>query len=136
MVLNNDNKDFFFNTDDSDYLPSSSNPEDINVYTAGNEEQEGQVSLSSFLETRKEPDNKPEFVKKVTGFVGKFMPKKSLHSANKKGNKWQKIGRVALTVFLVGLITCGIGIGTIVAWLASEDARVPLKWRVMTLTAH
>lgn len=124
MALNNGNNNNYFNTDDSDYLPSSSNPEDINVYTAGNEEQEGQISLSSFLEAPKEEtDDKPEIVKKITNFVGKYMPKKSMHSATKKGAKWQRLGRIALTVFLVGIITCGIGIGTVVAWLANEDAK-------------
>ena len=121
--MNNGNNDYFFNTDDSDYLPSSSTPEDINVYTAGNEEQEGQVSLSSFLETPEEKDDKPEFLKKITNFVDKVKPKKSLHSASNNGSGWKRLGKIALTVFLVGLITCGIGIGTVVAWLAGEDAK-------------
>lgn len=122
--MNNDNNNGFFNIDDSDYLPSSSKPEDVNLYTVGNEEQEGQVSLSSFLEPPKEQtENKPEIINKLLEFKEKFLPLKSAHSAKQSSTKWQRLGRIALTVFLVGIITCGIGLGTIVAWLASEDAK-------------
>lgn len=122
--MNNSNNNGFNNFDDSDYISSSSNPQDVNLYTAGNEEQEGQVSLNSFLNETKEEENKnPEFLQKIIQIKDKYLPKKSKHTAKRKGTVWQRIGRVSLTVLLVGIITCGIGIGTIVVWLASEDSK-------------
>ncbi len=119
--MNNGNNNNFLNTDDSDYLPSSSNQNDINLYTAGNEQQEGQISLSSFLqpETKKEENA----IKKVVNVFGRFSRKQSLHTEKNINVVWRRLGRIAVTVLLVGIITCGIGIGTVVAWLSSEDAK-------------
>ena len=103
----------------------SNNQEDVNVYT-GEGHNEGQVSLSSFLTEEKE-ETKNSFKNFIPFFNKKDKkPKTDIKSLNKKEkNQYilKRIGRIALTVLLIGVITCGIGVGTVVAWLSSEDAK-------------
>ena len=87
------------------------NQDDVNLYT-GESQQEG-ISLSSFLEN--EPDKKSHKIKKTKL---KKERKQSRGSAFFRG-----LVRVVLSLVLIGVIVCGVGIAGVVAWLSAEEAK-------------
>ena len=96
--------------------------DDVNVYT-GEGHDDNQVSLSSFLTLEDKEDSNKKF--SLFGKKNK-KSKKEIEKLTKKERIiyfLQRVGRVALTLLLIGVITCGVGVGTVVAWLASEDAK-------------
>lgn len=97
----------------------SKKDDDVNVYTGnGESNQEGQISLSSFLEDSDDyRESRSRFGKKNKTDL------KSLSGKDKRNAVLKKLGRVLITVMLIGIITCGIGVGTVVAWLASEETK-------------
>ena len=118
----NDYEDLSAFSKEDDGNADAIRPQDsVNLYTGNGEaQQEGQVSLSSFLE-EEEPPKKGRF-----GKIGGRHEKPNHENEDKKTRMKRigaKIGRIALTLVLIGVVTCGIGVGTVVAWLASEEKK-------------
>ncbi len=117
------NDDFYFDEFEdigSQSSPASDDGDNVNLYTGNGDDGDGQVSLNSFFET---PSQKP---KSRFDFLNKFNFRKEKPAVDDKDQPYRKLkrlGRIALTVLLVGVITCGIGLGTVVAWLASEESK-------------
>ena len=121
------NDNFSFNDfDDINSSSSSQTHDDINLYTGNGEGSgDGQVNLNSFFEEqRPKEQSRFGFLKNRKGerkSGGKHLA--DADDSQKTHRKLRRLGRIALTVVLVGVITCGIGVGTVVAWLASEEAK-------------
>lgn len=123
--MSDENKGFSDFEDYEDIMSSkdgSKKDDDVNVYTGnGESNQEGQISLSSFLEDSDDSgESRSRFGKKNNKNKADL---KSLSGKDKRNAVLKKLGRVLITVMLIGIITCGIGVGTVVAWLASEEAK-------------
>ncbi len=103
--------------DFEDISSASERKDDVNLYT-GESQQEG-ISLNSFLNSEEEKKKTAKDLLQIF----KKSPKSTYTDEPKSKRILKKIGRVCLTVILIGVITCGIGVGTVVAWLANEEAK-------------
>lgn len=89
--------------------------DDVNLYT-GESQQEG-VSLSSFLNEANDKPKSRRAAKKEKESVAADK-KQSVFGSIVKGTV-----RVILSLVLIGVIVCGIGVGGVVAWLSNEEAK-------------
>ncbi len=94
---------------------SGNSHDDVNLYT-GESQQEG-VSLSSFLD-KPEEEKESKF-----GILKKFRNSRNDGSDSKRSSAVRSVVRVVLSIVLIGVIACGIGIGGVVAWLSAEEAK-------------
>ena len=128
--MSNDN-DRFENFSSDDYSFSQNDDENVNLYTGNGEtDLDESINLNSFLEVSKKTSKSQTFKRELKGervikipFADKLKIKKEIVIKEATYAKLKRIGRVALTLLLIGIITCGIGIGTVVAWLASEESK-------------
>ena len=89
--------------------------EDINLYT-GESQQEG-ISLNNFLEDPKEES------KSILDKLNIFGKKEKEKNETRGSAFWRTALRVVLSLVLIGVIVCGVGIAGVVAWLSAEEAK-------------
>ena len=120
--MSNDNERFQGFSSDNFETPNSE--ENVNLYTGNGEtDLDESINLNSFLQPQTVKKKvKGERVIKIP-FADKLKIKKEIKMKEDTYAKLKRIGRVALTLILIGIITCGIGIGTVVGWLASEESK-------------
>jgi len=82
--------------------------DDVNLYT-GESQQEG-ISLSSFLDDEKTSKGKRQRVKKE-------------RNQSRGATFFRGFLKVVLSLALIGIIVCGVGIAGVVAWLSAEEAK-------------
>ena len=112
--MDNDKFNKFEGFDEFEDISSGREKEDdVNLYT-GESQQEG-ISLSSFLE---KPEEKP---KSILDKINLFKPKDKKETRG--SNFWRTALRVVLSLVLIGVIVCGVGIAGVVAWLSAEEAK-------------